>query len=208
MAFSRPSTWPVTGPGHPPELTLGTPCSHSALRPTHLETGKAHPALGLPARPRVRQRSLTVRSVGPRAAERPAGVRESEGCPGLRLAWPPSRQSLSTATRGTPGDRRDAHFLRALAGAGAGGPCSRVPPPLKRGREPRPLGLPDHVARSAPASWSRDSSTLLPWQRLRRSAGVGQPVEAGLGGDPAGLAEGGRGPRLAPGPGHKATWPR
>lgn len=108
----------------------GNPALPSALRPTHLGSDRAYPALDFLDRPGVRLRSLIVLSLGPRVTKRPAWGWESEGCPGFQLPWwPPPRQSLSTAIRGAPGDKRDVHPSRVFALERDGSPHTRAPRP-------------------------------------------------------------------------------
>lgn len=189
MASSQPSTRPVTGPGQTPELTLGSPCSHSALRPTHLGSGRAQPARTSWPDPGGDHAASSSGRCGPgrpsgrlrRGRERDA---RASGSPRRRRANP---CPLLPAAR--PGTGEMCTFRGPSRRGGSGGPRGRVHRNRPGGAgSPAAPGLPGHVACSAPASRSRDSRAPLPWQRLRRPAGVGQPVEAGLRRGPRGTS--------------------
>lgn len=205
FGLSASSLRPTIGPGHPPGLTLETMWSHSALRPTHRGQGRPHPALDLLARPRVRQRSLIVLSLGLREAGLGAGARRMPGLPArLAAAAPIPVHGYPRRARG----QRDALPLRAFRPGREPSPAGRAPwDPQGGATSPAPPGPQGHVVRRSPEGGSRDASAPLPRQPLRRPAGAGQPARRG-GGGPRGTGGRRQGPRSAPGPGHGATGPQ
>lgn len=98
---------------------------------------------------------------------------------GLPAGLAALRQSFSTATRGAPGDRKDAHPCKVLAPGREQVHPAGLPGPPRRGREPRPSGPTGHVSCRAPEGGSRDASAPLPGSGCGWLAGAGQPAEAG-----------------------------
>lgn len=154
----------------------------------------------------MRQRSLIVPSLGPRAAEQPAAVRESEGCPGFRLAWPPRLRSLSTLPTACR-RKGEMHTFRGLSPQAGNDPRGRTHQSPLRGARACPSGPARSRGPQHPRGRSRDSSAPLLGSRCGCRQGWGSRWRRGRVG-PRGPAEGGRGPRWAPGPGHTASRPR
>lgn len=167
----------MISPGHPLGLTLGTPFSHSALRPTYLGRRRAHTALHLLARPRgQRRRNLVFLPLGPRAPRSWGwgGGSESEEYPGFREASPP-RQSTFTVIHGALGGtgemRTPRSFSRPCSSrlAVPGGPgksniqASETPWLPREGPRALPLQVCGSRAPQRPRGRSRDVGAPLLW---------------------------------------------
>lgn len=203
FGLSPSSLRPTIGPGHTPGLTLKTMWSYSALRPTHRGQGRPHTALDLLARPRVRQRSLIVLSLGLREAGLGGGRARDARLPARPAAAAPIPVHCYPGRARGP---RDALPLRVLGPGREQSPAARAPwDPQGGAASPAPPGPQGHVARRSPEGGSRDASAPLPGQPLRRAGGGGTAGEAGRRGTPRDRRKEAGGRALRPG---RATGPQ